>query len=443
MFVCATFLSQTQGQEFPPLNEFPFAEADTSLQESLLQLEGSFTQESPIHESPFSKEGPALKEATSGPSAPPSPGTFSIRSKSPTDRASAFQSPMSALQPAKHPNQFTKRDADFAESLHVITDATIDSVVRLEGEESNQYILGTLVSTNGIIVSKYSAAKKMSRCIFSDGQTWPFRIVNFDQKKDLCLIRVNRKGLTPIKFRSDLNRQRQVATTQPSLAPVSLIPPSSGSLALSVGHLKDVAAFGMVTMGLHDFQIAEPECPDCVDMGITVSPYPELTRVNGVVYPHRRGIKVLRVYPRSAGESLGLLVGDLVNTINGVRVTERQILAQEAKEIRAGDVMTMTIFRNGHPRELTYKIPNARKTLYDRWGGGPYSERRFGFGPVIVHDSVLDPQDCGGPLVNVEGHVIGLNIARSMRVASFAINIEDVFLFVKTHSPETKLLFQE
>ncbi len=386
-------------------------------------------------------ESPSVKEAALEGSEARSPGTFSIPSKSPLDSASAFRSPLSTRQPAEDLTRFTKRDAEFSQSLSAITDATIKSVVRLVGE-GDQHILGTLVSTNGMIVSKHSAAKKMNRCVFSDGQSWPFRILKFDQKKDLCLIRVNRKGLTPIKFRSDLDRQRQVST-QPTFHPVSLIPPSSGSLALSVGHHKDVAAFGMVTMGLHDFQIAEPECPDCVDMGITVSPYPSLTRVNGIVYPHRRGIKVLRVYPRSAGESLGLLVDDLVNTINGVKVTERQILDREAKKIRAGDVMTMKIFRKGYPRELTYKIPNARKTLYDRWGGGPYSERRFGFGPVIVHDSVLDPQDCGGPLVNVEGHVIGLNIARSMRVASFAINIEDVFLFVKTHSPETKLQFLE
>jgi len=370
-----------------------------------------------------------------------SPGTFSISSKTPTDSA-AYKSSSAKGQPVNDPYQFTKRDSDFAKSLHAITNESINSVVRLEGSH-NSYILGTIISTNGMIVSKHSAAKKMKRCIFSDSQVWPFRIVSFDPKKDLCLIRVNRSGLTPIKFRSTLNRQQQIGSLGQSYQTVSLIPPSSGSLALSVGCHQKVAAFGMVTKGLHDFQIAQPECPDCIDMGITVSPYPSLTRINGVVYPHRRGIKVLRVYPRSTGESLGMLVGDLINTVNGVKIAERQVLDRMTREIRAGDVMTMKIFRKGLPRELTYKIPSAKKTLHDRWGGGPYSARRFGFGPVIVHDSVLDPQDCGGPLVDVKGHVIGLNIARSMRVASFAINIEDVFLFVKAHSPDTKLTFHQ
>ena len=376
-------------------------------------------------------------------------GTFSISNKSLTGTALVHDSPLSLELPAKHPDQFTKRASDLAESLSSITSKNRMSVVRLIGasdiqrsQQSKASVLGTLVSTNGMIVSKYSIAKEMRQCVFQDGQKWPFRIIGFDEKKDLCLIRVNRRGLTPIKFRGDLGQQK-VSVRQQGFESISLLPPTAGSLALSVGYEDKIAAFGMVTMGLHDFKIEQPECPDCVDMGITVSPYPSLSRVNGVVYPFRKGIKVLRVYPRSVGERFGLLVGDLINTVNGASIHDRQVLNSETKKIRAGEVMTMKIFRQGMPRELTYKIPAVKKTLYDRWGGGPYSDRRFGFGPVIVHDSVLSPQDCGGPLVDVEGNVIGINISRSMRVASFAINIEDVFLFVKSRSPETKLLFRE
>ena len=376
-------------------------------------------------------------------------GTFSISNKSLTDTALIPESPLTLEQPAKHPDQFTKRGPDLAESLRSVTDKNRTSVVRLTGTgrtqesyPSKDSILGTLVSTNGLIVSKYSIAKEMQQCVFHDGQKWPFRIIGFDEKKDLCLIRVNRRGLSPIKFRSDLRRQN-VNVGQQGLEALRLTPPTAGSLALSVDYEGKIAAFGMVTMGLHDFKIEQPVCPDCVDMGITVSPYPSLSRVDGAVYPLRKGIRVLRVYPRSVGERVGLLVGDLINTVNGTSLHDRQVLDRETKKVRAGDVMTMKIFRRGIPRELTYKIPAVKKTIHDRWGGGPYSDRRFGFGPVIVHDSVLAPQDCGGPLVDVEGNVIGINISRSMRVASFAINIENVYLFVKGRSPETKLLFRD
>ena len=53
--------------------------------------------------------------------------------------------------------------------------------------------------------------------------------------------------------------------------------------------------------------------------------------------------------------------------------------------------------------------------------GGPLSNRRNGFPLAIQHDTVLRPRDCGGPLVDLTGSVVGINIARASRVATFAI----------------------
>jgi serine protease Do len=49
------------------------------------------------------------------------------------------------------------------------------------------------------------------------------------------------------------------------------------------------------------------------------------------------------------------------------------------------------------------------------------SERRVLFPSALEHDTVLLPNQCGGPLVDLEGNVIGINIARANRVASYAI----------------------
>jgi serine protease Do len=53
--------------------------------------------------------------------------------------------------------------------------------------------------------------------------------------------------------------------------------------------------------------------------------------------------------------------------------------------------------------------------------GGRFSKIRAGFEAVIQHDSPLTPEDCGGPLVNSDGELVGLNIARSSRIRSFAL----------------------
>ena len=55
---------------------------------------------------------------------------------------------------------------------------------------------------------------------------------------------------------------------------------------------------------------------------------------------------------------------------------------------------------------------------------GVVSERRSGFADVIQHDIELAPGDCGGPLVDSDGQVIGINIARRARESSLAIPIE-------------------
>ena len=52
---------------------------------------------------------------------------------------------------------------------------------------------------------------------------------------------------------------------------------------------------------------------------------------------------------------------------------------------------------------------------------GPLSQRRSGFPSAIQHDSLLRPEDCGGPIMDIDGRIVGLNIARAGRVASYAL----------------------
>ena len=56
--------------------------------------------------------------------------------------------------------------------------------------------------------------------------------------------------------------------------------------------------------------------------------------------------------------------------------------------------------------------------------GGRLSVRRFGFPVALQHDTVLRPDDCGGPVVDLDGRVIGFNIARAGRTESYAIPTE-------------------
>ena len=53
--------------------------------------------------------------------------------------------------------------------------------------------------------------------------------------------------------------------------------------------------------------------------------------------------------------------------------------------------------------------------------GAQLNSRMSDFDLAFQHDTPLWPEQCGGPLVNLEGQVVGFNIARSGRVRSYAI----------------------
>src|SRR5262249_51957165 len=56
--------------------------------------------------------------------------------------------------------------------------------------------------------------------------------------------------------------------------------------------------------------------------------------------------------------------------------------------------------------------------------GSKLSDRRTGFPTFFQHDTVIRPQDCGGPVCDLDGPVLGLNNARAGRTESDAIPSE-------------------
>jgi serine protease Do len=57
---------------------------------------------------------------------------------------------------------------------------------------------------------------------------------------------------------------------------------------------------------------------------------------------------------------------------------------------------------------------------------GDFSPRRSGFPRVLQHDILGNRAVQGGPLLDLDGRCIGMNIARANRAESFAIPMEDL-----------------
>ena len=344
--------------------------------------------------------------------------SISIESIKPEFSATAVVSlGVRAIEPAM---SFGRSSAGIEMALRPITGKFSSSVVEIRNEQNELVSLGTVVAKDGLVVCKHSELPEKFFCVLPDDSKYWGRLIGVHPKKDLALVHIAADHLQPIVF-SD----------------TEAVPP--GRIVVSIGPGGEPAGFGLVSLPQHDFGLKQTECPDCVDLGITVSAVPIVAENNSESEPST-GLDVVRVYPRSTAESCGLLVGDLLQSINGIELKDREHLHSIARSIKIGQVLNLRIIRDGNQVLLSTKIKNfASPTLHDRWGGGPFSKRRFGFSSIIAHDSVVLPEHCGSPLVDLDGRVIGINIARSMRVATFSIPIQDVLTFVKLVRPNANL----
>jgi S1-C subfamily serine protease len=57
---------------------------------------------------------------------------------------------------------------------------------------------------------------------------------------------------------------------------------------------------------------------------------------------------------------------------------------------------------------------------------GRLSEKTGGYPDVIQHDIPLPPELCGGPLFNLNGKCVGVNVSRAGRTKTYAIPADEI-----------------
>ncbi|MCA9136124.1 MAG: PDZ domain-containing protein [Planctomycetales bacterium] len=133
---------------------------------------------------------------------------------------------------------------------------------------------------------------------------------------------------------------------------------------------------------------------------------------------------VRRVHPSSGADNAGLQDGDRILKINGFQMLGSQAAINKLGTMYPGDVVRLTIIRGDDTLELDAQMSDQMLLLEsknDAKVNGPRSVRLSGFDSVIQHDTVLAPNQCGGPLLDSQGNVVGINIARAGRVVSYAL----------------------
>ena len=263
------------------------------------------------------------------------------------------------------------------------------STVRVLGD-GKKLSLGTIVGAQGYVATKASELKgKLEVQLFS-GKKYDAKLIGSDRLLDLALVKIDATDLPVIHWAEESS------------------PPSVGNWLATPGLERDPVAIGVLSVGAR--KIPAPSGA----LGILLDQNEEVVRI-------------VSIKTGSAAEKAGLQVHDIVKKVDAKAITTRRELIETVRTYQPGEKIELLIRRGEDEFTVSAVLDSLNEVLHGDAQekqnnlGGPLSERRGGFISALQHDTVLKPIDCGGPIVDLEGKAVGLNIARAGRVETYAL----------------------
>ena len=268
----------------------------------------------------------------------------------------------------------------------VVRDARASVVqVVVDGEER---ALGTIIDEEGFIVSKASELSgEQFKVILSTGRGYEAKLVGIDRKNDLAMLKIDAARLTAVEF-----------TYQK---------PGLGRWVACVGLSRSPEAVGIISAKPREIKPAQ------LVLGVILRAHPD-------------GLWIDAVSEGFGAQKAGIKEGDVLTHVGKKKVIAVEQVIGQLQALAEGDEVQVRIVRSGEPMRLTVSLsefgpdPRSRAERMNRMGSS-LSERRRGFELVLQHDAEIRPEHCGGPLVNLKGEVVGINIARAGRISSYAL----------------------
>jgi serine protease Do len=269
--------------------------------------------------------------------------------------------------------------------------------IRCDGRDA---ALGTIVADDGWILTKASQLTgKITVWIHERGE-FEAKYVGYHEAHDLAMLKIEAKDLHPVKW------------GESKAAPVG-----NWVCCPATSDVPDPVAIGVVGVAARDVSTK----------GIILNPA-KAGYLGVSLYPQGPGAKINQVMPKSAAEKAGIKVNDVIVSINGKHIPDQEALLNQLQRYKPDETVTVVVQRDGKEEKLEVtlgKRPLNRGDFQNNMGS-ELSDRRIGFPRILQHDCVLKPTDCGGPLVDLDGTVLGINIARAGRTETYTIPSETI-----------------
>lgn len=266
------------------------------------------------------------------------------------------------------------------------------SVVSVKGGGKDR-ALGVIVRSNGFILTKRSEAAKAGTALevsLADGRTLPAREVHSFPDYDLALLKVDAAGL-----------------------PVAEIPAAArealpGNFLFTPGRTREMVAMGVTSVPGRSLR----EGGGYLGIGLGLG---------------KDGVEVGEVVPDGPGAKAGLKKGDLLLELNGKAFKEADPLGLYVRSLSPSETLRVK-YRSGTEEKTTSVVLGDRAEAMRKRPRNPataigteVSENAGGYPVVFQHDQPLEPEHCGGVVLNLRGEIAGINIARAGRVDTYAI----------------------
>lgn len=285
---------------------------------------------------------------------------------------------------------FPGRDSDELKRLFgTVIPETVRACVVLVRCEGRDTVLGTIVGPDGWILTKASELKPPITCKLADDRELPAELVGVSDQHDLAMLKIDARDLPVVPWASATDctpgqwmisvgfRQQNPLAVGIVGAPCRAIPPQPGMLGVS---LEDSDA----------------------------------------------GPRVTRVTENSAAAAAGIEEGDIILEVEGQATPKAADVVQAIRRHRPGQTIKLKLKRGEEVLEISATLremdtPSQRRRDMQNRSDVGLSRRADGFPQVLQHDAVVPPQACGGPVIDLDGRVIGINIARAGRTETYAL----------------------
>ncbi|MBI3409961.1 MAG: PDZ domain-containing protein [Planctomycetes bacterium] len=296
-------------------------------------------------------------------------------------------------------NSFLKTNPKFVEAFREVIAAPSQSTVRVLCDDKDT-ALGMVVGEAGWILTKSNDLKGAVSVKLADGRVFEARLMGIHKDHDLAMLKIEASNLKPVTFKDS----KEVTV---------------GNWVACAGLDDTPVGIGVISVGTRKLTNKGP---------ILAQDLSKAGYLGVGIEPAEGGVRIREVMPNTAAAKAGIQAKDLVLTLSGQQMLDPDEFMASMSKFKPGDVVTMRVRRGEEELELKATLGKRPADMlrgdFQNKMGSELSSRRTGYSTILQHDSIVKPVDCGGPIVDLDGKVIGINICRAGRTESWAIPTE-------------------